>query len=163
MVSNPRRSRPIAEAEVSGADVVIDDVHADGVSEYVTVINRGSMDQPLTDWALVSLHGIDVYLFPPGLVLSAGGSVRVVSGEVAESTAPGDLVWMRQSIWSNRSDTALLFDNLGHEVTRFTYPRATIRENRKPKLKILIREIDGFHLYDWDEVTTPRGQQTLGG
>lgn len=154
-MADPRGAQPAAMHEAPGADVFIAEVAAEGLTESVTVANRGQLDQPLTGWALVSLHGLEVFLFPEGTVLPAGRQVRVLSGEGARAGAPRDLVWTGESVWSNRSDTVLLFDNQGHEVSRRTYPRPLIREERRPKLKVLVRERDGYHLYDWDEVVTP--------
>lgn len=150
-MSEPRRSSPTSMREAPGADLFIDDVRADGLSEYVAIGNRGEIDQPLTGWALASLHGQEVFEFPAGAVVPPGGEVRVLSGEQASPASARDLLWVRENVWSNRSDTVLLFDQKGHEVHRFTYPRATIRENRRPKLKILDRDRAGFHLRDWDE------------
>ncbi len=147
-----RGSKPTSMREAPGADVVIDEVYADGLSEHVAIANRGELHQPLTGWALASLHGLEVFEFPDGSFLPPAEQVRVLSGEQAQPASPQDLLWVRQSIWSNRSDTVLLFDQKGHEVNRFTYPRATIRENRRPKLKILDHDREGFHLRDWDEV-----------
>jgi hypothetical protein len=145
-------SSPTTMREAPGADLVIDEVRADGFTEEVTIVNRGQIDQPLTGWALVSLHGEEVFRFPDGAVVPPGGRVRVLSGEQARPTSPHDLVWARQNIWSNRSDTALLFDQVGHEVSRFTYPRATVRSERRPKLKILDQDREGYRLRDWDEL-----------
>jgi hypothetical protein len=150
-----RGSRPVAMPEAPGADLMISEVYAEGLTEHVTIENQGQIDQPLTGWALASLHGLTVFEFPAGTVIAPGGRLRVLSGESAPATSGGDLLWTRENVWSNRADTALLFDNLGHEVTRFTYPRPTIRGERKPKLKVLVREIDGYHLYDGDDVVPP--------
>lgn len=151
----PKEPEPVYMHQGPGADVIIDEVHADGLVEYVDIENRGQMDQPLTGWALASLHGGDVYPFPSGEFLGPGRHLRVFSGEQAPAGSGQDLLWKRESIWSNRSDTVLLFDNAGHEVNRRTYPRATIREERKPKLKILVQERDGYHLRDAAEVYQP--------
>ncbi|HOG47758.1 MAG TPA: lamin tail domain-containing protein [Anaerolineae bacterium] len=150
-MSSVRGSRPTMMRETPGADLVIDDVQAGGLTESVVITNRGELDQPLTGWALVSLHGEEVFQFPDGTTVPPGGQVRVLSGEQAQPASDRDLVWTQQHVWSNRSDTALLFDHKGHEVNRFTYPRATIRANRRPKLKILDQDREGFYLRDWDE------------
>ena len=154
-MTKPRGSRPVAVHELPGADVFISDIQADTLAESVTIANRGELDQPLTGWVLASLHGLEVFEFPEGLVVEAGRQVRVLSGEAARATGPGDLLWIRQPVWANRSDTVLLFDNQGHEVNRRAYPRPTIRENRNPKLKILVKEIDGYRLHDWDDLVPP--------
>lgn len=148
---DPRRSSPTSMRETPGADLFIADVRADGLTEYVAIGNRGEIDQPLTGWALASLHGQEVFEFPAGAVVPAGGEVRVLSGEQARAASAHDFLWVRENVWSNRSDTVLLFDQKGHEVTRFTYPRATIRESRRPKLKILDQDREGYYLRDWDE------------
>ena len=150
-MSDPRGSRPTSMREAPGADLFIDDGQADGLSEYVAIANRGQIDQPLTGWALASLHGQGVFEFPAGEVLPAGGEVRVLSGEQARPASARELLWVRENVWSNRSDTVLLFDQKGHEVNRFSYPRATVRENRRPKRKILDHDREGYHLREWDE------------
>ncbi len=146
-----RPSRPVEMAETPGADVAITEVHADGLEEWVIVTNRGQISQPLSGWALASLHGFAVFLFPPGTVLDPGSQVRVLSGEGAAPTSAQDLLWVRESVWSDRSDTVLLFDNLGREVARLSYPRPTIREERIPKRKMLVLDRSGYHLEDWDD------------
>ncbi len=138
-----------------GAELVISDVSAEGLIEAVTIANRGHIDQPLSGWALASLHGGDVFTFPDGAIIGPGRRIRVVSGEQAQVQLPGDLVWDRRSIWSDRSDTALLFDNLGREVNRLSYPRPAIRGDRVPKRKMLIQRPDGYHLADWDDEIPP--------
>ncbi len=148
--------------ETPGAVVVIDDVQPGGLVESVTIANRGQIDQPLTGWALASLHGLGVYSFPEGTVLRWGQRIRVLSGEEARAAGQGDLVWTRESIWSNRSDTVLLFDDAGREVTRRTYPRPTIREDRVPKRKLLVLERDGYHLEDWSDANPPPNTRELG-
>ncbi len=155
-MSTPRGSVPVSMHQVPGADLVIASVQANGPSEVITVANRGELDQPLSGWALASLHGIEVFQFPDGTVLPSRGQLRIVSGEGSlPAGGPRDLLWMRQNVWNNRSDTVFLFDNQGREVSRFMYPRPTIREERRPKLKILARELDGYHLRDWDDVVPP--------
>ncbi len=150
-----RSTTPTAMHETQGADLAITRVRVDSEAEEVVIANRGELDQPLTGWALASLHGLEVFRFPEGTVVQAGGEVRVVSGEGARARPPDELLWTQDSVWSNRSDTALLFDNLGHEVDRFAHPRPTIREKRVPKLKILVEDRDGYHLQDWDELVEP--------
>ncbi len=151
-MSNLRSSKPTSMREASGADLFIADVQADGLSEEVAIVNRGRIDQPLAGWALASLHGQEVFEFPDGAVLPPGGRVRILSGEQARPASQYDFLWVRENVWSNRSDTALLFDAKGHEVSRFAYPHSTIREKRRPKLKILDQDREGYHLRDWDEL-----------
>ena len=154
-MSRLQRSQPVSMRETPGADVVITRVESGGLAESVTITNRGQLDQPLTGWDLASLHGVEVYAFPEGTVLPARGQLTVLSGDVAQSPGPRRFLWERANTLNNRSDTVLLFDNQGHEVSRFTYPRPTIREERKPKRKILVRELDGYHLRDWDDLIPP--------
>lgn len=162
-MSQTRGSRPVEMHETAGADVTIGEVHADGgPTEHVTIVNRGTVDQPLTDWAIASLHGLGVFSFPAGTVLPAGGMLRILSGEGARAVGRGELLWTQESIWSNRSDTVLLFDLQGHEVARLAYPRPTIRENRVPKRKVLIRERAGYRLADWDDVDPPANVREQG-
>lgn len=154
-MSKLQRAQPVSMRESPGADVVITKVESGGLAESVTITNRGQLDQPLTGWALASLHGVEVYPFPEGTVLPAGGQLTVLSGEAAPAPGGRELLWERANTLNNRSDTVLLFDSQGQEVSRFTYPRPTVREERKPKLKILVRELDGYHLRDWDDLIPP--------
>lgn len=148
--------------EVPGADLVIDEVYADGLTEYVAIANRGTVEQPLSGWALATLHGQEVFLFPQGTVLGWGAHIRVLSGEQAQPASRQELLWTRQSIWNNRSDTALLFDDGGREVNRFTYPRPTARESRVPKRKLLVQDLGGYHLEDWDDNIPPHSIREWG-
>jgi len=162
-VKPSRGAQPVEMHQTQGADVIIAEVHADGgPTEYVTIVNRGTVDQPLTGWAIASMHGLGVFSFPAGTVLPAGGMLRILSGEGAQALGRGDLVWVQENVWSNRSDTVLLFDLQGHEVARRTYPRPTIRENRVPKRKMLVRERAGYRLVDWDEADPPANVREQG-
>jgi len=154
-VTKPRGSKPLVMHRAPGAEIAITEIHADGSTEYITIANRGWIDQPLSGWLLASLHGQELFRFPEGTVLGPGQQIRVLSGEEAQATAPEEILWVRQNVWSNRSDTVILFDNEGHEVARHTYPRPTIREERNPKLKILIRDLDGYHIQNWDDLVPP--------
>lgn len=146
---------PTVMHEAQGADLAISQVLVDSQVEEVTIRNYGELDQPLSGWALASFHGLEVYRFPEGTFVPAGDEIRVVSGQGARAQAPRDLLWTHDNVWNNRSDMALLFDNLGHEVGRFAYPRPTVRKERAPKLKILIQDRDGYHLQDWDALIEP--------
>jgi len=108
-VKPSRGAQPVEMHQTQGADVIIAEVHADGgPTEYVTIVNRGTVDQPLTGWAIASMHGLGVFSFPAGTVLPAGGMLRILSGEGAQALGRGDLVWVQENVWSNRSDTVLL-------------------------------------------------------
>ena len=161
-MSKAGSSQPIIAAQMPGADLAIDEVRADGLTESVTIANHGQIDQPLTGWAVASLHGTAVFNFPEDTYLAAGRTLRILSGEAAQAGGRNDLLWTRESIWSNRSDTVLLFDGLGHEVARHTYPRPTIRQPRVPKRKVLLHDRDGYRLLDWDEAGPAASKREQG-
>ena len=89
--------------------------------EYVEISNRGEQNQPMADWRLVSLRGEQSYEFPEDFVLEAGATVMVHSGPDAFDNPPTDLLWCRSYVWHNEGDTAVLYDDLCREVSRWAY------------------------------------------
>lgn len=118
---------PTATATVAPvADVRIVTIDAD--DEYVLVRNVGTAAQALAGWVIQSADGAtcvllasQVFHFPAGYVLAAGGEVRVTSGSGAADNPPAVLRWTLQNIWANGGDRGELRDDAGHVVSSFRY------------------------------------------
>ncbi|MDO0822696.1 MBL fold metallo-hydrolase [Desulfosporosinus nitroreducens] len=80
--------------------------------EVVTITNRGNTAVNLTGWKLVSEVGNQIYNFPTDTTLTAGGSLKVVSGEKARAGSDS-LLWTESNIWNNDGDPAALYDAQG--------------------------------------------------
>jgi endonuclease YncB( thermonuclease family) len=105
-----------AAGEGQEASVVIASVDLKG--EVVVIENRGKEAVDLGGWKLVSEVGNQVFAFPAGTSLPAGGTLKVVSGPNARP-GPGVLVWTKGYIWNNDGDTAALYDAAGKLVSRW--------------------------------------------
>ena len=121
-------SRPVQAGQMAGARPRITGILNDALREHVTIVNGGTMAQPMDGWALASLRGERVYAFPADLILLPGMEVTIHSGQEAQDHPPCDLLWTQEQVWNNRADTAVLFDAHGVEVDRVPYPpRQTAR------------------------------------
>ncbi|MEW5933446.1 MAG: stalk domain-containing protein [Bacillota bacterium] len=105
-----------AGGEGQAASIVIASVDLKG--EVVVVENRGREAVDLGGWKLVSEVGNQVFAFPAGAVLPAGGVLKVVSGPNARSGS-GVLVWTKAYVWNNDGDPAALYDAAGELVSRW--------------------------------------------
>lgn len=85
--------------------------------EIVSIINSSNSTVDLTGWKLVSEVGNQTYTFPAGTTLAGGGTLKVVSGEKAQSGA-GILVWTQSNIWNNDGDPGALFNAEGQLVSK---------------------------------------------
>lgn len=85
--------------------------------EVVSIINSSNTPVNLTGWKLVSEVGNQSYTFPAGTTLAGGGTLKVVSGEKAQSGA-GILVWTQSNIWNNDGDPGALYDAEGQLVAK---------------------------------------------
>ncbi|HBY95055.1 MAG: lamin tail domain-containing protein [Ardenticatenaceae bacterium] len=139
-------SYTVETPKLEGTHITLAELQVEGADEYVTIENTGTVAQPLTSWILASLRGETLYQMPEGLVLHPNSRVRIHSGPAAEGNPPTDFVWTRERVWNDKGDTAVLFDALGHEVTRLTHgsPPAESRGAR-----LLYRDDDGrLHIED---------------
>ncbi|MBL0345273.1 hypothetical protein [Candidatus Villigracilis affinis] len=50
--------------------------------EYVSIVNRGTVPQPMSGWVLASLRGHAFYPFTGDLMLEPGMIVKVQSGQL---------------------------------------------------------------------------------
>ena len=81
--------------------------------DLVTLVNNGSACD-MTGWYLYSDRGGELYPFPDGYVLPAGGSVTVGS---KSSDGGYDLLWNdKKVIHKSKSDTIYLYDRFGRYV-----------------------------------------------
>jgi len=85
--------------------------------EVVTIMNSSDQTVNLTGWRLVSEVGEQAYTFPEGTTLTAGGTIKVVSGENAQA-GTNVLVWTNSNIWNNDGDPGALYNALGRLVSR---------------------------------------------
>ncbi len=128
---------------------MIREIRNQGKSESVVVSNEGHMDQPLTGWALASLHlkGPKVFRFEDGLVLRPGGRITITSGEGVVHKPPSVFGWTDETVWNNRGDVALIFDCDGDEVSRFGYPASRASHvGRLPRHRLVQDGEGSYHL-----------------
>lgn len=100
-------------AQPTAGDVVLESV--DRAAEIVILKNNNAKDVDLSGWVLVSVKGDQRYTIPDGTMLTAGGTLRILSGKDAVETA-GSLVWSNQNIWNNDNDPAELYNAAGKLV-----------------------------------------------
>lgn len=93
------------------------------IAEYVTITNPTPVDIDLSCWLLISeVPTAEIYVFPPGTVITRLTDIRVHSGNSASFTPPShaDFIWTTRDIWNDEGDIALLIPP-GSEVARFEY------------------------------------------
>jgi len=149
-------SQPTRAGELSGVKLEISRVHNDGLCESVTIINRGTMAQPMSGWALATLRGGQVYTFPDDFILLPSLKVVIQSGQGAPENSPHDLFWTHDQRWNNQSDTAILFDIHGLEVDRSVYPHGRISGSAAKQRKRLVRDGDTWRVVNEQELETQR-------
>ena len=76
-----RTSQIVCTGQLNGAKLKIKAVKNDGLQEYVTIINQGTVAQPMSGWVLASLRGQAFYPFPDDLMFEPGMIVVVQSGQ----------------------------------------------------------------------------------
>jgi hypothetical protein len=155
-----RTSQNICAGQLKGAKLRIKEVKNDGLQEAATIVNRGTVVQPMSGWALASLRGQNFYPFPDDLMFAPSMIVVVQSGQQgSKKTNNGqsiwaklaqsfqtDLLWTINQVWNNHSDTAILFDANGLEVDRFSYPHERVTGTSANRRKVLMRNDDGFEI-----------------
>ena len=72
-----RTSQIVRIGQLQGAKIKIKAVKNDGLHEYVTIINRGTVTQPMSGWVLASLRGQACYPCTDDLMLEPGMIVKV--------------------------------------------------------------------------------------
>jgi hypothetical protein len=146
-----RTSRIIRAGQLRGAKLKIKAVENNGLQESATLVNKGTVAQPMSGWVLASLRGQAFYSFSDDLIFEPGMGVMVQSGQ-QESKKQNDqgiwanLLWTINQVWNNHSDTAILFDANGLEIDRYSYPHERVMGSSSKHRKILLRNDDGFEI-----------------
>lgn len=149
-----RISRIVRTGQLKGAKLKIKAIKNDGSQEYATIINRGTVAQPMSGWVLASLRGQTFYPFPDDLIFEPGMIVKVQSGQQEpkkihnERGVWANLSWTVEQVWNNRGDTAILFDANGLEIDRHFYPHARVMGSSANRRKVLLRNDNGFEMVD---------------
>jgi len=142
----------VSAGQLKGAKLKIKAVKNDGLQEYVTIINRGTVVQPMSGWVLASLRGEAFYSFPDDLMFEPGMIVEVQSGQLEPKKTHKDrdvlknLFWTIGQVWNNHIDTAILFDANGLEIDRHSYPGERVNRSSAYHRKNLIHNDDGFEI-----------------
>lgn len=103
-------SDPYVSHESSGLKIA----ELDKSAQTVTLINEGSrMD--ISGYMIFSEKGGELYIFPEGTMMDQGQPVRLAAG-----SKNGDFIWTGEDKpWNQKkSDTAILYDRYGREVSR---------------------------------------------
>ncbi len=149
-----RSSHIVKTGQLEGAELKIAAVYNDGLQESVTLVNQGTVVQPLSGWVLASLRGQSFFLFPDDLIIYPGLTAVVHSGQQESRKASRlqdawvDLLWTTDQVWNNRGDIAILFDTNGLEIDRYSYPHERIMGSSANRRKILLRIGDGYEIVD---------------
>eukprot|EP00003_Mantamonas_plastica_P020667 TRINITY_DN3328_c0_g1_i1.p1 TRINITY_DN3328_c0_g1~~TRINITY_DN3328_c0_g1_i1.p1 ORF type:complete len:1368 (+),score=552.22 TRINITY_DN3328_c0_g1_i1:1804-5907(+) len=103
--------------------VVIEMLHLP--DDCVTIANIGSEEEDISGWKLESEGGGDAqtYEFEEGTVLGPGESISVYSGKKNEGVEDG-IFWTSRYIWSDKGDTAILWNTDGEEIDRLSCTRS---------------------------------------
>jgi hypothetical protein len=146
-----RTSQIIRAGQLSGAKLKIKAVENNGLQESATLINKGTVAQPMSGWVLASLREQVFYSFPDDLLFEPGMIAVVQSGQ-QESKKQNDqgiwanLLWTINQVWNNHSDTAILFDANGLEIDRLSYPHKRVMRSSANHRKILMQNDNGFEI-----------------
>ena len=76
-----RTSQIVRIGQLKVAKLKIKAVKNDCLQEYATIINRGTVAQPMSGWVLASLRRQTFYPFPDDLIFEPGMIVKVQSGQ----------------------------------------------------------------------------------
>ncbi len=89
--------------------------------EWVVIANDGARSIDLAGWSLKDESSSHRFVFPSGVMLGAGSSVRIYSG--CGSPTETELYWCESgsAIWNNSGDTAFLLDPVGNTVATLAY------------------------------------------
>jgi hypothetical protein len=147
-----RSSYIVNTGQLEGANLKIVAIHNNGLQESLTIINRGTVVQPMSGWVLASLRGQVFYSFPDDLILYANMIAIVHSGQQELQNAPThhdvwrELFWTTDQVWNNHGDIAILFDANGLEIDRFSYPHERVLGSSAKRQKVLLRNDDGYEI-----------------
>lgn len=164
-----RTSQIACAGQLKGAKLKIKAVKNDGLREYVTIINRGTVMQPMSGWVLASLRGQTFYPFPDDLMFEPGMIVKVQSGQQEPKKTNNkrgvwaDLLWTVEQVWNNRGDIAILFDANGLEVDRHSYPHERVMGSGDNRRKVLVRNDNGFEIVNESLRQAKKGTRKQSG
>ncbi|HEX9654476.1 MAG TPA: lamin tail domain-containing protein [bacterium] len=143
-----RTAQPARAGQLAGVQIKIVGVYNHGLREHATIVNQGTVAQPLGGWVLVALRGNRHYFFPDDLFLLPGMKVFVHSGREALNNPPYHLFWTDEQMWSNRNDVALLFDHSGLEIDRCAYSHKRMLGHDAQRRKRLLKDGETWQLVD---------------
>lgn len=147
-----RTSQVVRMGQLKGAKIKIKEVKNDGLHEYVSIVNRGTVTQPMSGWVLASLRGHAFYPFTGDLMLEPGMIVKVQSGQLESKATQEEwgalkkLLWTIGQVWNNHGDTAILFDANGLEIDRLSYPHERAMGSSANRRKVLVGSDGGFKI-----------------
>ena len=149
-----RTSSVVHTGELNGANISIQAIYNQGLQESITIINQGTVIQPMSGWVLASLRGQVFYQFPDDLLIRPGMKVVVYSGqqtlEKTQDYRTGwmGLWWTTDQVWNNHGDSAILFDANDLEIDRLSYPHERVLGSSSNRRKSLVRTEQGFEIFD---------------
>jgi hypothetical protein len=147
-----RSSYIVNTGQLEGANLKIVAIHNNGLQESLTIINQGTVVQPMSGWVLASLRGQVFYPFPDDLILHSGMMAVIHSGQQELQKAPThhdvwrELFWTTEQVWNNHGDIAILFDANGQEIDRYSYPHERMLGSSANRRKILVRNDNGIEI-----------------
>jgi len=115
------------ETSSNQVNLAVSELHVDAEAdeyenlndEYAEFENTGEEDVDLTGWTVEDDAG-HVFVFPKGVTLAAGATVRLRSG--TGSNTESDLYWgSNRPIWNNRDDTVSVYDAERNLIARRSY------------------------------------------
>ncbi|MGH7451375.1 MAG: lamin tail domain-containing protein [bacterium] len=143
-----RAAKPTRTGQLAGARIKILGVYNHGLREFVTIINRGTVAQPLGGWVLVARRGNRFYFFPDDLILMSKMQISIHSGFATLNNPPHHLFWTDEQMWSNRNDVALLFDSNGLEIDRIAYSHKRMLGHDTQRRQRLLNDGETWQLVD---------------
>ena len=164
-----RTSQIVCAGQLNGVKLKIKAIKNDGLQEYVTIINQGTVAQPMSGWVLASLCGEAFYPFPDDLMFEPGMIVMVQSGLQESKKTYNDqdvctvLWWTIDQVWNNHGDTAILFDANGLEIDRHSYPHERVMGSSANRRKVLVRNDDGFEIVNESLRRAKKGTRKQSG
>lgn len=113
-----KKASPIKERAPTATSGDVKITMIDLRNEIVTLHNSGDTAVDISGWKLVSEKGGQIFIFPSGTVIPAGGILRVASGRNAHAGA-NTIVWTKKYIWNNKGDPGSLYNAEGQLVSRY--------------------------------------------
>lgn len=102
----------------AAAETAVEIAEASKEHQSFTVVNNGSAEADISGMFVCSTKGGEVFVFPKGTVIEAGGKLTVAckKSDIADGA---DFIWNRKKVWAeNKTDYAVLCDAYGNELSR---------------------------------------------